>query len=293
MESYTESELTSALAESGIVEGDLVYLSTRLFGLGHMSDCANRNDFLAKSLKSIRAVIGARGTIVAPSFTQQVGDFAMDYVHETTPCRTGLFSEYIRSQETSVRSVHPVFSVVANGPLANDICHEVSPVAFGADSAFDRIVQFGGKATCVGFQRQTGHIVSLMHHVETVFAVPYYYTKLVAADVYMSGQKMTQDYFINVKYLEFDVRFDFLHYISALEKSDLLGHASLGGGDVYTCGGREQFDLGVRLLKHDVYAFLAEPPKFVQGRVPCDGTPKNKADFDEVKNWIGHDLSLR
>ena len=200
METYTEKELTVALANSGIGEGDLVYLSTRLFGLGHMSDVANRNDFLAKCLQSIRAVIGLRGTIIAPSFTQQVGEFGVNYCHETTPCRSGIFSEYLRSQETSERSVHPVFSVVANGPLAKEICQDISPVAFGASSAFDRIIQLGGKATCIGFQRETGHIVSLMHHVETVFAVPYYYTKRVDADVYISGRRMEQDYFINVKY---------------------------------------------------------------------------------------------
>lgn len=291
MQTYRKNELTSALAQSGLGDGDLVYLSTRLFNLGHMADSTNRRDFLEKIFDSIRAVIGPLGTIVVPTFTQQVSDYGAEYVHETTPCQTGLFGEYIRGLETSVRSLHPVFSVAANGPLAKDICHDVSPVAFGTDCAFDRIIQLGGKSTCIGFGRESGQIVSLMHFVETSFAVPYFYTKFVDAHVFASGERVNRNFFINVKYLDFDISFSFLRYISELRNAGLVGHASLGGGDIFTTDGRKLYDVGINLLKKDVYAFLKSPPTFVPGRIPCDGLSVKNSDYKGVNNWIGLGLS--
>jgi aminoglycoside 3-N-acetyltransferase len=186
---FSKRDLVQALIDSGLEQDDLVYLSCRLFGIGLIEGITDRETFLTQIYEAIRAVIGTNGTLVVPTFTQQVGGYGVDFHYETTPCQTGIFSEWVRNHPQSIRSLHPVFSVAAMGPRAEDVCHDVSPVAFGWDSAFDRMHQIGGKLVCLGFDYYTGHIVSTMHYVETRSGVPYYYNKLVLADSYRDGKK--------------------------------------------------------------------------------------------------------
>jgi len=284
-----KKDLANAFASVGLQEGDVVYLSTQLYGLGPLSDALSRAEYLESIYDSLNVVIGSSGTLVVPTFTQQVGRFGLPFNLEETESLTGVFGEYLRKRADSVRSLHPVFSVAAVGPCANEICNDVSAVAFGAESAFDRLVRIGAKAVCIGFDYYSGHIVSLMHLVETAFAVPYYYNKLVSAPVFANGVQIVKPFVINVKYLGMHCAFDYNRYIDTLADNDDICTASIGRGEIHAVEARAMFDTGVSLLKTDIYAFLDQPPQFREGEIPMDGPPDTEINFED-RNWVGFHL---
>lgn len=279
-------DLAEAFASVGLQEGDVVYLSTQLYGIGPLRDAPSRLEYLEAIYTALHSVIGSRGTLVVPTFTQQVGRFGLPFALEETESLTGIFGEYVRRRVDSVRSLHPVFSVSAVGPCAHALCTDVSTVAFGVESAFDRMVRIGAKAVCMGFDYYSGHIVSLMHLVETAFAVPYYYNKLVYSPVFANGVQIKKPFVINVKYLGTNCNFDYKRYIDTLARNGAIRTAIFGRGEVHAVDARVMFDTGVSLLKGDVYAFLAQPPQFCKGEIPMDGPP-NSGEASKDKNWAG------
>ncbi len=282
----SSEDLATALRAAGLSDGDIVYLSTQLYGIGLLRDVSTRGQYVEAVYSAILSVIGPRGTLVVPTFTQQVGRFGVPFILEETESLTGIFGEYIRMRSDSIRSLHPVFSVSSIGRCAGEICNDVSPVAFGVDSAFDRMVSMGAKAVCMGFDYYSGHITSLMHLVETAFAVPYYYNKLIYSPVIVRGLQVNKPYVINVKYLDADCNFDYRTYIDALEKSKAIGRQKIGRGMIYSVDCRVMFDTGVKLLKGNIYAFLSKPPEFKEGRIPMDGPPDQK-NASSIKNLAG------
>lgn len=290
MITYKYRDLVNALANTGLGEGDLVYFSSRLHSIGALEGATSRQQFLDLIYGSIRHVIGPSGTLVVPTFTQQVGEFGLPYHHEKTPCRTGLLGEYVRHMDGALRSLHPVYSVSAIGPKARDVCEDISSVAFGADSAFDRIIQLEGKTTCVGFPKKRGHAVSLAHCVEAKVGVPYKYVKAVLADCYKGGVQIKRQYYMYSRYLYFDVAHNWSRYVESLDASGCLYQSQVGDSTVYTTEAPTQYDHGVALLKNDIHAFLAHPPKYVPGRIPMDGPPCAGKQADSKRNWVGCDI---
>jgi aminoglycoside 3-N-acetyltransferase len=293
MKNYSIRDLTKGLNETGISDGDTIFLSTQLFGLGSLKGVSTKVELLTGIYRCIYDVIGEKGTLVVPTFTQQVGRFGLPYIHEETECLTGIFGEYIRLLPDSFRSLHPIFSVSAIGPKSESIVKNISPVAFGHDSAFDRLYRLGGKAVCIGFPYYSGHITSLMHYVETSFAVPYYYNKIVTADVFYNGFQIFRPFVINVKYLNANVVFNYRHYIDALAASHAIETAAVGSGMIYSVDIQQQVDVGFDLLKENIYAFLKHPPHFNPGTPPLDGPPKGDSTVRRETNWAGFFIGVK
>lgn len=284
---YSVTDLTTALQRAGVAEGDILYVSTQLFGLGPMDGVNTRKELVEAFYQGIRAAIGPQGTLVVPTFTQQVGRYGLQYTHETTESLTGIFGEYVRSLPSAQRSLHPIFSVAAIGPRAKEIAANISPVAFGRESPFDRLYRLGGKAICAGFAYYSGHITSLMHYVETAFAVPYYYNKYVTAEVWAGGARVTKPFVINVKYLSAGCSFDYRRYIDTLAAAGEIYSVPLGRGVIHSVDIQRQVDVGIELLKSDIYAFLSGPPKFEAGVIPLEGAPDKEKSLQDNPNWAG------
>lgn len=273
MKLYTRDDLAQAYATAGIGPGDVVYLLSRLFSLGMLKGAKSQDDFLARHLAALRDAAGPDGTIVVPAFTPQVGRFGLPYVHEETVSSSGMLGEFVRKQPGAVRSLHPVFSLAGIGARASEILDDVSPVCFGADSAFDRLRRANAKCVCIGFPFHSGHIVSLVHHIETIFGVPYMYNKLVRAPVSKHGRAVETSFVINVRYLHIDYRYDPRRFVDALAEGGLIRQAAIGDSHVYGVEAEPMVQAGLRLLRRDLHAFLAVHPGYPEGQAPNEGPP--------------------
>ena len=283
-----EGVVATALRKCGIKKGDTIYLSTQLYSLGRLNDEVLKERYLKRIYDECISVIGSNGTLVVPTFTQQVGRYGLPFILEETQSLTGIFGEYLRTLNDSERSLHPIFSVAAVGPMAKSICNEISPVAFGIESVFDRIYRNNAKLVCMGFDYYSGHIVSLMHFVETMFAVPYYYNKIINSAVFSSGLQSKKKFVINVMYREFGSSFNYKKYIDKLAENACIHESHIGRGMMYCVDAKTSVDVGIEMLKDDIYVFLDGPPNFISGIKPMDG-PESHGETNCI-NWPGNEL---
>ncbi len=293
MISYTTKDLIRSLREVGVSAGDTVFLSARMYTVGRLDAVRNSQEFCRAYLDAVFEVIGKSGTLVVPTYTRQVGLYGVPYIHETTPTTSGMLNEFIRLQKGAVRSFHPIFSLTAIGAQADAICGKVGTSGFGAGSAYDHLFKNGGIALCLGFEYEDGHITTGAHYVATTYGVPYYYNKILDAEVYKNGEKSSKVFVLNVCYRKFKVRFDYLAYIEELRKRGLLRSSSLGASMLYACRLEDQLKVGYELLSDNVYAFLKGPPEWVRGEIPFDGCEvKSQEVPSEEINWVGYNLKL-
>jgi len=291
MKSYTKKDICYALERVGVKQGDLVFITIRLFSIGKLEGCESKKEFNQTYLNAIFDVIGKKGTLVVPTYSQQVGRFGLPYIHEETPTLAGVFPEFIRQHPGSIRSFHPVFSLTALGYHAKEICGNVSTNGFGMGSAYDNLFKHGGHSISIGFDYESGHIVTGTHYIECSYAVPYYYNKILKVDVYKDSKRCDKVFTLNVRYVDFDIKHNFLGYIKALCKKKLLKSYSIGESILYSSRLEKQLNVGYELLNENVYAFLEHSPSWKEGVIPFDG-PKERLDNQELKeiNWHGFRL---
>jgi aminoglycoside 3-N-acetyltransferase len=136
----------------GLTEGDRVLVHSSLRAVGRIEGGADG------LIDAILGVIGAGGTVMAPTFTY----FSARFDPRTTPGRTGAFGEALRTRPGAVRSLHPFYSVAVLGARAADLCrgHELLP-GTGRGSPLDRLAADGGLIVLVG----VGHEVDTTMHV--------------------------------------------------------------------------------------------------------------------------------
>ncbi|MFH0909113.1 MAG: AAC(3) family N-acetyltransferase [bacterium] len=291
MKTYSRNDVLVALREVGVKKGDTVFFTARMFVVGRLEGVGNQEAFNAAHLACLQEAVGPKGTLVVPTYTQQVGRFGEAYHHETTPTMAGMFSEYVRTRPGAVRSFHPVFSLTALGPKAEAICGRVGTSAFGARSAYDNLFQLGGKQLCLGFSYESGHIVTGAHHVEHTYGVPYYYNKILKAPVYRAGVPSDKVFVLNVMYRHFGLENDYHAYVAEVDRRGFLARAPLGASTLYASDLRSQLEVGFDMLSQNVYAFLARPPVWEAGTIPFEGVESVSPDHrSPPPNWVGYNI---
>lgn len=137
---------------------------------------------LADLVDGLRRTLGDESTLVFPTFT--FGESKVwDYWE--TPSQMGLLTEAVRQRPDAVRSVNPLHSVAAIGPMAAELCDQVFPSSFGPDSLFDRLVQIDAQNISIGTDFEGS--ASFLHVAEDRARVPY------REDVKLSGQVVDRD----------------------------------------------------------------------------------------------------
>ncbi|NQU85229.1 MAG: hypothetical protein HQ541_05665, partial [Mariniphaga sp.] len=129
------------------------------------------------------------------------------------------------------------------------------------------------------------------HYIECSYAVPYYYNKIARVDVYKDGKRSEKVFTLNVRYIDFDIKHNFLRYIEAIRRRDLLRSHSVGSSILYSNRLEDQLDIGYELLSEDVYALLEHPPCWKEGVIPFEGSSERLEGKDLQKvNWNGFRL---
>ena len=260
--------------------------------LGRMEKVQSKEDLCKNIHEAIGEVIGDEGTIAVPTFSQQIGSHGLNYVHEETPCQTGIFSEYIRNLPQSIRSFHPVFSISALGKNRDSICLQTGQSGFGYGSAMHKLFTHEAKAICMGFGYYTGYIVSALHSIETLYGVPYYYNKILDLKSYKDGKLSEKTFVANLRYRDFGIEYSFNRIIDFMESNNRISSQKIGGSMMYACSFVEMMKDGINLLNEDIYAFLKNPPTWSKGTIPFDSVP-DEISQEEVanRNWIGIGIS--
>lgn len=160
-------EVMEDLRALGVSRGDLLiaHSSFKALGLPHASPA----DVIATLLECL----GASGTLMMPSFTYSFAGIwnAVPFDIETTPAwRMGVLSETLRNWPGALRSAHPAFSVVALGPLADEITRDRETASgIGRGSSYDTAHALGARILLLGVTCTRN---SMLHFAESVSGLP-------------------------------------------------------------------------------------------------------------------------
>jgi aminoglycoside 3-N-acetyltransferase len=106
--------------------------------------------------------------LVMPTHTDGRGDNGRVFDVRRSPSRTGILSELLRRRPGARRSLHPLYSVCAKGPLAERLVadhHREPPKAFGLYSPYAKLAELDAQVLGIGLP--PGH-TTLLHVVEDV-----------------------------------------------------------------------------------------------------------------------------
>jgi aminoglycoside 3-N-acetyltransferase len=139
----TSRQLAMQLNDLGLQSGDLlmVHSSYRSLGVGHPEVI----------VQALLQALSRDGTLMMPALTylQQPS-----HLHDTriTPSCVGYLSEYFRTREGTLRSLHPTHSVCAVGPLAEEALefHILDKTPCGSNSPFNYLLHQNGKILMLG-----------------------------------------------------------------------------------------------------------------------------------------------
>ncbi|HBQ37458.1 MAG TPA: hypothetical protein DD714_00340 [Candidatus Omnitrophica bacterium] len=269
MESVSLQEIVRTLRAAGVRRGDVLNVHSRLFAIGAVRDAA-AEEIPALYLRAFREVIGEAGTIVVPTFTTSFGRFGAPFVLETSPSEMGVFSEHVRTSPGAVRSLHPIQSLGALGHRAAELAADHPAWNVGHDTVWDRMLRQGGKFVGLGISpRRT---LSFMHQAEFLACVPYLYHKVLRGEIYAGGGLVERQFLMAVRYLQYEIAYDLSRLEADLTEKSAITQRPLGGDSVWVVPLEAAFEVGMQGLRRDPYYLLQQPPSFVTGEIPCDGT---------------------
>ncbi|MFB6086763.1 MAG: aminoglycoside N(3)-acetyltransferase [Halodesulfurarchaeum sp.] len=182
-EPVTMAQITEALGDLGVAEGDLLLVHSSLSEIGWVSGGAQA------VVEALLEAVGTSGTLVMPAHTGQYTDPA-DWEHppipedwvetvretrppfdpERTPTRgLGRIAETFRTYPGVTRSDHPLYSVAVRGPAAERIAgsHPLD-YGLGPDSPMGRIYDRGGRILLLGAGHGTNTSLHLAEHLADV-----------------------------------------------------------------------------------------------------------------------------
>ncbi len=252
-------EFCSALRSLGVDKADVLVITSDLAAFGRLeSEIDDLSDDVARYLECIRSVMPPHCTLVVPTFTYVRGGEGQPYHHESSPSETGTLTEFLRRLDGSVRSIHPVFSYAALGPLSEEICANTSGHSYGWNSPPQRLVDRDALVLCLGRSPHRGSF--FIHFAEVVAAVPYRYTKQLPIPVFVNGEEQKQNYFHFVKYADSDIEWDTNRLVERLECQGLLRYEPLGETGVWTYRAKDIVETTVKLLMRNTYGLLRHVP---------------------------------
>jgi len=182
----TRADITRALVELGLKPGDCVVVHSGLKAFGYVEAGPGA------VVDAVLDCVGPEGTAVFPTFTgRNVKDYNArieDLIY------TGIIPKTARLRDDFVKSFHPLYSICAKGPLAEELCAMNDRYMFAAaeHKFLHRMGEAGGKALLMGCAHESNssvHLVEEFGDLEYKVQDKPYWTLTVDAFLAMSPEE--------------------------------------------------------------------------------------------------------
>src|SRR5262249_14141514 len=257
---YDFENLIEAYSALGVGPGKLIFIASDLAMLMRFA-ISGREALLEGHLRALRELLGSSGTLFVPTASLNLCETDVVFDPATTPSSSsmGIFSEYVRGQSNAIRSFHPFWSIAGIGPAAPQLLGDISRHAYGWDSVFQRFVDRDVLGINIGKAPQFA--IPLIHHIETVFGVPYRYNKEFIHPVRRGAVTVKEPFYLSVLYRNCDIVRDrnrkiIQHFITNAP----MREAKIGRGKAWSFSHQEFFEVTARLFSRDIYSWLDRPP---------------------------------
>jgi aminoglycoside 3-N-acetyltransferase len=257
---YNFGELVGAYRSLNLPRGGVVYVQSAIWRVrGYVEPGA---DALARAhLDAIREAVGGDATIVVSTATMNLCNTELAFDLDTTPSfNRGVISELVRQQPEAHRSFHPFGSYAALGLRAAALTNDVSRHVYGPMTPEARMIDADARVVNIGLPP---NIISTVHHVEQVMAVPYRYTKEFLHPVVRAGATQQEPFYMHVWYRDIGVERSHNQRLFArlLDEGRLHVHQiSIGEGAACSYALAEFFEQATRLFAEDIYIWCKSKP---------------------------------
>lgn len=156
---YERYAIINCLQKIGVKKGSLIMVHSSIRGISSKNHLKVANQIL----KDILNLVGKEGTVVMPThpyykddpgFMNDKSDLLLTYDPDKLPARVGLLNELFRRQSNTKRSMHPLSSQSATGPLADELLmnnlNNNKPLPHGIYSGYHRFCKFNGIVISLG-----------------------------------------------------------------------------------------------------------------------------------------------
>jgi aminoglycoside 3-N-acetyltransferase len=147
----------------------------------------------------IKKSIGPNGTIIVPVFSFK-SIINKKFYPKKTRSELGFFSNFFLKKKKTIRSLHPTFSLAAEGKYAKFICKNNGKFPFGRNSAFGKIENLNCKF--VNFGVKFYQSCTYVHHLEHLNGFHIRYNKVIKCKIYSNNKHFNDYYFTNVRFLK-------------------------------------------------------------------------------------------
>lgn len=195
---YSRADVVRALREVGLRPGDVVFTHSSVGMLGMPAEGLERETLRDLFLSAFQEVLGPGGTWILPAYTYSYTIGEPFDPKATPPRNMGLLPEMLWQHPGVVRSLDPIFSVIAIGGRAEELLADLPPDCFGEDSIYARLLAADAAICNIGI----GSHAALIHHVEQKLGVPYRYIKRFRGVTVVDGVERETEVAYNVRSLE-------------------------------------------------------------------------------------------
>ena len=207
----SEAEFHIALVELGVERCSVIYVTANIGSLGFPAYnskklITDKHEIAKFYLNCIEAVIGSQGTIVFPTHSWGMLTNPEPFDPVVTGCDY-LFSEFILKNRPIKRQLHPLASLAATGPLADQLIpSRITRHAYGLGSAMERVIDANAIFLSLGSKLE--NIFTPVHHCEFLAHVPYRYIKSFRKNVTINGCTTNEQFFIHALYQSDSMRLE-------------------------------------------------------------------------------------
>jgi aminoglycoside 3-N-acetyltransferase len=284
MKKLSRADFAAALASLGIRRGDLLHVQSDLLRIGPVEAPANREAIVEFYLSGLQDAIGPEGTLTTCTSFEDYGRFGTSFVREKSPSRVGALSEYIRTRPGAVRSMHPIMSITAIGPLAEEICGGNHYDGFGYASPWGELHRRNAHILTLGMDAGGGG-TTFFHYVEKLYGVPYQYTKMYTHPVYAQGREVPGPFTLSVRYLDFGIVNTPVRVKTRMLELGEAREAQTGYARSWCARSHAIVGRMMQMFDQDRWMMLESPPKFRPGVMPMDGmTGELRVHYDRGAN---------
>tara|TARA_B100000212_G_scaffold340827_1_gene322391 strand:- start:224 stop:1045 length:822 start_codon:yes stop_codon:yes gene_type:complete len=265
----TKNTFKDALKELGLEKGDTVFVQSDLFRIGLVENTKTPLEICDFYYDNLMEYLGEKGTICVLTFFGDYGKKGIEFDRASSPSLSGLFSEYIRSKRESIRSEHPIYSITSIGENAEHISGGNHLDGFGWDSPWGRLHRINSKIMNLGYGIRADGF-TFMHYIENMFGVPYQYNKPYNIKTFNNGIEVKKLYTLSVRYLDYDIEYDYKYVKDKLIKENIIKNINLGSAEALLCDSCTVFEEVCKILSINRYALLEKKPNFIIGKIPFD-----------------------
>ncbi|WP_020560568.1 AAC(3) family N-acetyltransferase [Thiofilum flexile] len=255
---YTQRNILDAYERVGVSAGKTVYI-TGNFGRPGLYENKGKDSLLNAHYSALRDLIGSQGTLVVPTHSWSLCNTDKVFDPAKTPSETGIFTEFLRKKEGSIRQLHPFSSSTAHGYKAEYFCTNNSRHVYGPQSPFSRMIDEDALYVSVGKEIET--TASIVHHLEFMMGVPYRYVKEFMHPCIIGTKKTIQPWYLYVLYNNINIVRDRNRKIfDIFRKEHTVNSIPLGNSFIESFSMRDFYNSLSIYFSSDLYLWLNQEP---------------------------------